>query len=173
MSCQLCQIERIQAKDAWFFDLLQGGIRIIRINRKRLIKATRVVLGYLLAGRKHTKCETIQAATIGRGDFVRVRSKHEIDDTLDYFGRYRGCSFSREMYLHCNKTYRVLKKVDYFYDETRKKLCRAKNLVILENVICSGVQRPYSVRCDRSCFFFFHVDWLERLDANAHMTFPG
>jgi hypothetical protein len=99
---------------------------------------------------------------IGPQDKVRVRSREEILSALDEEGKYGGCKFMRGMYEHCGKTYRVLKNVDFFFDEARQKMVKTKDLVILEGAICSGQQRLFFNRCDRNCFFFWHKAWLEK-----------
>jgi hypothetical protein len=100
---------------------------------------------------------------IGPGDRVRVRSREEIFAALDVERKYRGCKFMRGMYEHCGKTYRVLKNVDFFFDEARQKMVKTKNLVILEGATCIGQQRLYVNRCDRNCFFFWHTEWLDKI----------
>jgi hypothetical protein len=100
---------------------------------------------------------------IGPEDLVRVRPEEEIRSFLDEEGKYRGCKFMRGMYEHCGKTYRVLKNVDFFYDETRQKMVRTRNLVILEGVICRGRRKLFVSGCDRNCYFFWHKTWLQKL----------
>jgi len=100
---------------------------------------------------------------IGPEDRVRVRSKKEIRSLLDEEGKYGGCRFMRGMYEHCGNSYRVLKDVDFFFDEARQKMVKTKGLVILEGANCSGQQRFYFNRCDRNCFFFWHKAWLEKI----------
>jgi len=101
---------------------------------------------------------------IGPEDRVKVRSRDEILSALDDEGKRGGCKFMRGMSEHCGKTYRVLKNVDFFFDEARQKMVKTKDLVILEGATCSGQQRLYFNRCDRNCFFFWHKEWLERID---------
>ncbi|MBN2099417.1 MAG: hypothetical protein JW753_07460 [Dehalococcoidia bacterium] len=76
---------------------------------------------------------------------------------LNGSGRTRGCFFMPGMYKHCGKEYRVFKKVDHFFDETRRGMCKCNNLFLLEGAHCS---KP---ACDRDCFFFWHVSWLEKI----------
>jgi len=97
------------------------------------------------------------------GDIVKVRSKREIQRILDKHGEYKGCSFIREMYDHCDKKYKVYKKIHYFYDEASREMRSCKNILILENVTCSGRQRLYSKNCNRNCFLFWRVEWLEKV----------
>jgi hypothetical protein len=93
---------------------------------------------------------------------VRVHTAEDIRGMLDDHEKYKGCLFIDEMFEHCGKTYKVLKEIDWFFDEAKQKMCKAKNAVILEGVLCSGRQRLYRVSCDRNCFFFWHKDWLEK-----------
>lgn len=97
------------------------------------------------------------------GDRVIVRSRKEIQSMLDKEEKLDGCRFMRGMYDHCGKTYRVLKNVDSFFDEARKKMVRARQLVILDGATCSGSQRLFVNTCDRNCFFFWHKAWLQKV----------
>jgi hypothetical protein len=48
-----------------------------------------------------------------------------------------------------------------------ERLCRLYKtrtvLYILEDLICDGHVECFSRRCDRSCHFFWHPQWLEAL----------
>lgn len=96
------------------------------------------------------------------GEWVRVRPFEEIRATLDAFGALRGCVFMPEMKPYCGTVQRVLKPVNVFLDERDYRLKKVKHTVLLEGVICEGTA-TYG-RCDRSCFFFWRENWLERLD---------
>jgi hypothetical protein len=96
------------------------------------------------------------------GDWVRVRSKEEIDVTLDHWGELRGCSFLGEMYLYCGTRHQVLKPVERFVDERDSRVKKGRGVVLLEGVICEGTEL-YG-RCDRSCFYFWRTEWLEKVE---------
>lgn len=98
------------------------------------------------------------------GEWIKVRSKDEIRRTLNDRERCKGLRFIDEMYEHCGQTYKVLKVVDYFFNEKRQKMYRPRNTVILDGVVCSGKQLLYKVSCDRNCFFFWSVAWLEKTE---------
>jgi len=70
-----------------------------------------------------------------------------------------------EMRPYCRTQQTVLKPLERFFDEREYALKKAKGLVLLQDVMCQGV--ALSGRCDRSCFFFWRVEWLEKLDGNA------
>lgn len=105
------------------------------------------------------------ATTFAAGDLVRVRGEAEIAATLDQWGKLKGCRFMPEMRPYCRTQQTVLKPLERFFDEREYALKKAKGLVLLQDVMCQGV--ALSGRCDRSCFFFWRVEWLEKLDGNA------
>ena len=94
------------------------------------------------------------------GDRVRIRSKEEIRATLDKWNQLRRCSFTEEMWPYCGTTHRVFKRVEKFLDERDYLLKRCKGIVILEGVFCEGT-KDFGP-CDRSCFFFWREEWLEK-----------
>jgi hypothetical protein len=95
------------------------------------------------------------------GDSVRIRSIDEIRATLNPGGRLKGCAFMPEMEQYCGTIQRVYKPVERFLDECDYTVHKAKGLVILENLFCQGIAG--AGRCDRSCFYFWRVEWLEHL----------
>lgn len=101
------------------------------------------------------------ALEINPGDLVRVRSKEEITSTLNSWNEYKGCAFIDDMWDYCGTTQRVFKKVRNFIDERDYRMKRVNGLVILENVFCQGTR--VLGNCDRSCFFFWREEWLEKL----------
>jgi hypothetical protein len=96
------------------------------------------------------------------GDLVRVRPVEEIQATLSYRGELRGCVFMREMHPYCETTQRVLKPIERFLDERDYQLKKCKGMVLLEGIMCQGTELFGS--CDRSCYFFWREEWLERVD---------
>jgi hypothetical protein len=99
------------------------------------------------------------------GDQVRVRSREEIEATLDRWRSLKGCGFLGEMAGYCGTIQRVLKRVERFIDEKDYRLKKASGIVLLEGAICSGTGT--TGRCDRACFFFWREEWLEKLDGWA------
>jgi len=95
------------------------------------------------------------------GDLVRVRSRKEIEKTLNKWNQLKGCSFMEEMWSFCGTTQRVFKRVETFLDERDYLIKKSKGIVILEGVICEGT-KDFG-RCDRSCFFFWRKEWLEKI----------
>src|SRR5512147_900215 len=69
------------------------------------------------------------------GDLVWVRTREEIDSTLDPFKELKGCAFLPEMYQYCGTQQRVLKSMRRFMDERDYKLKKTHDVILLENVI--------------------------------------
>jgi len=96
------------------------------------------------------------------GDWVRVRSRGEIEATLDRWKELKGCAFLEYMWQYCDSTQRVLQPMERFLDERDYKVKKVKGLVLLEGVICRGT--PVFGRCDRCCHLFWREEWLEKID---------
>jgi hypothetical protein len=136
------------------------------INRLRRLLKRR--LRYI----KNTIRETIirkpELLTIGEktiplqpGDLVRVKTKNEIQKTLNRWNQLGGCGFMEEMWPYCGTTQRVFKRVSRFLDERDYRIKKSRQVVILEGVYCTGTID--FGRCDRSCFLFWREEWLERI----------
>ncbi len=95
------------------------------------------------------------------GEFVRVRTIEEIEATLDRWGKCKGCTFLSSMREYCGTTQRVLKPLKRFVDERDYRVKTGRHTYILQNVLCQGVG-SYG-RCDRSCYFFWRAEWLEKI----------
>jgi len=101
------------------------------------------------------------AVPFKEGDLVRVRSREEVISTLDPFKELKGCAFLAEMYQYCGTQQSVLKSMQRFMDERDYKVKKARGVILLENVICSGT--PTFGPCDRCCFLFWREEWLEKI----------
>ena len=108
------------------------------------------------------KQRNISTASLHTGDQVRVRSREEIEATLDRFKEFKGCAFLEYMWQYCGTTQRVLQPMERFLDERDYQVKSSRGIVLLENVICRGT--PVFGRCDRACHLFWRVEWLEKLD---------
>ena len=103
------------------------------------------------------------AKPLEAGDWVRVRSREEIETTLDYWGELKGCGVLDGQWQYCGTTQRVLKPLKRFLDEREYRMKKCKNIVLLQGVTCEGIEA--FGRCDRSCYFFWREEWLEKIDS--------
>ena len=97
------------------------------------------------------------------GDVVRIRSKENISETLDYINKLEGCLFMEQMWEYCGDKFPVMKVVNNIFDEHSHKLHKVHSpLYILEGLICEGVVNSFEHRCDHGCYFLWHEGWLEK-----------
>lgn len=119
-----------------------------------------------LQGKKQTP--PANQTIIQPGDIVRVKSKKDIQSTLNRWNKLNGCAFMEEMWPYCGTQQRVFKRVNKFLDERDYLMKKCNNIVLLEGIICTGT-KDFGP-CDRSCFFFWRDEWLEKIDADQQST---
>jgi len=96
------------------------------------------------------------------GDIVRIKSREEIQSTLNRWNSLKGCAFMEEMWQYCGTIHCVFKRVNKFLDERTYLVRKCKGIVLLESVICNGT-KDFGP-CDRSCFLFWREEWLEKIN---------
>jgi hypothetical protein len=96
------------------------------------------------------------------GEIVRVKSKVEIEATLDHENANRGLYFDGEMSTYCGRTARVLGRVERIVDEHTGKLIEIKSdCILLEGMVCSA---DYHRFCPRAIYSYWREIWLERVE---------
>jgi len=98
------------------------------------------------------------------GDFAEVLALDEIRATLDADRIHDGLKFLRPMEQHCGRTFRVMKRVRYVFDERERRMRKSRSVVLLDGVMCDGAGMYGREGCDRSCFFFWKEAWLRKVD---------
>jgi len=106
-----------------------------------------------------------QKAPTGRldlqpGDLVEVKSRDEIEATLDEDGRNRGLAISPGMLACCGGRYRVASRVERLVIEWSGQLRRIGSTVALEGVTCDGLAQR---GCPRDCYHLWRESWLKRV----------
>lgn len=97
------------------------------------------------------------------GDVVTIRSKEDVVETINPLNKKDGCLFMEQMWNYCGKNFRILKIVKNYFDEYRFKMFKVEPpLYILKDLICDGLVESLEHGCDRSCYFLWHEDWLEK-----------
>ncbi len=99
------------------------------------------------------------------GDLVHVKTKEEIQATLDSHSKNRGLKFTSPMYPYCGGTYRVRARLDTVIREIDGKLMQIHNTVLLEDVVCKGLVR--CVACPRAQYLWWREAWLTKLHVKA------
>jgi hypothetical protein len=96
------------------------------------------------------------------GELVRVRSKAEIEATLDHTNYNRGLSFDGEMVQYCGRLARVQARVSRLIEESNGEMIEiGSDCIILEGVICGG---DYHRFCPRGIYPYWREIWLERAE---------
>lgn len=162
MGCQLKKLDEVRAEKYWVYNVLERGIYILQIIKRNLLYLKYKLTNLANSQKNNSDFFEEKRTQMRPGDMVMVKSRQEMRKMLDPWGKYKGCLFTGRMYEYCGKTYTIFKEVDYFYDEVKQRMCKCKDIVLLDNVLCNGRQKLYLEDCDRSCFYFWHKDWLKK-----------
>jgi hypothetical protein len=165
---QACQIN--------FYAVREGSISNLQIIwqfRNRLKRFSKRRINYVLYFLKkffRKEPESLSLPVISKpldrplqpGDRVRIRSRAEIEQTNNQWNELKGCGFMEEMWPYCGTEQVVMKRVERFLDESTYRMQKTRGLVLLQGLMCAGTID--FGRCDRSCFFFWREEWLERIE---------
>ena len=95
------------------------------------------------------------------GDLVRIRSKQEIELTLNGDLLNRGMGFDAEMARHCGQIARVARRIEHIIDEQTGRMLHMRSpCLVLEGIVCEGA---FSASCPRSITPYWREIWLERV----------
>jgi hypothetical protein len=95
------------------------------------------------------------------GEIVRVKTRREIEQTLNSASKNRGLWFDREMHRFCGGEFRVAAVVRNIVDEASgKMLTMGSPCIVLEGVAATG---EYLGLCPQHELIFWHEVWLERV----------
>jgi len=159
--CQIYCLESMSPPLDRFAVITQKRNRLKRIARRRF----QYLLNWLREWRQGD-AGTIPMAIPSKqefnpGDPVRIKSIEAIKQMLNRWNQLKGCGFMEEMRPYCGTTQKVLKAVEKFLDERDYLIKKCKGILILERVMCEGT-KDFGA-CDRSCYFFWREEWLERI----------
>jgi len=97
------------------------------------------------------------------GELVRIKSKREIESTLDADFRNWGLWFDPEMVRFCGGEHRVLMRVNRQIDEKSGKMITFTNpCIVLEGVTATGEYKAFALLNER---IYWREIWLERVPA--------
>jgi hypothetical protein len=163
--CQLYDLAGIAKPLHIGESIYQRRKRVKRIIKRRL-RYVQNVFSEITGREKELLRTSTEASTkilnLKPGELVRIKSRDEIQNTLNRWNALKGCAFMEEMWQYCGTTHRVFKRVNQFLDERTYLVRKCKGIVLLEGVICHGT-KDFGP-CDRSCFLFWREEWLEKID---------
>src|SRR6185295_17684503 len=105
------------------------------------------------------------------GEYVRIKSQSEIEETLNEIGLNRGLSFDcQEMAPFCGKVFKVRGSVTKILDElTGKMLLMKEPCIYLEGVVCTSQYSSCRLNCPRAFPCYWREIWLERVEVPDEM----
>jgi hypothetical protein len=96
------------------------------------------------------------------GDWVQIRSKEEILETLDEKGRINGLPFMPQMFDFCGQRFQVVKSAHKTCDTVNQSGGRVlPDTVHLDQLRCDGAAFG---GCKAACLLFWKESWLRRVD---------
>lgn len=97
------------------------------------------------------------------GEFVVVKTKREIEATLDDHRRNRGLFFDLDMLRYCGGRYRVLRRVERLIDERTGRMSEPRTpCIVLEGVVATGEYHAFRAQNE---FILWREIWLRRADS--------
>ncbi|MEV8513127.1 hypothetical protein [Dactylosporangium sp. NPDC051484] len=141
--------------------------RFQRASNKKLPKWARIrggkEWGYL-RGKAAGKTPDLRTG-LQPGDLVRIKSREEIEPTLNGDLLNRGMGFDAEMARFLGRTARVVRRVDHIIDEHTGRMIYMKNpCLVLEGIICEGA---FNANCPRAITPYWREIWLEKVEEGA------
>lgn len=99
------------------------------------------------------------------GEYVRIRTQQEIEQTVNKHGKNRGLGFDpEEMAPFCGRVVKVRKSVTKIVDEGTGKMLQMKEpCIMLEGVTCRGEYASFRLNCPRAIPSYWREIWLERV----------
>lgn len=137
-------IERVVGK-------VRGGLGI-RSGVRRIVKT---------AANAPVKPRVGSSSKFAPGSWVRVRSKEDVDKTLDEHKKLRGLVYVPAQFATCGRVYRVDRRVRRIRDDAGQ-LRPVSGTVLLEGVTCDG--HGEGLGCGRHCPLMYRDEWLEPAD---------
>lgn len=103
---------------------------------------------------------------LNTGELVRIKSKIEIEKTVDETGKNRGLSFDKEMAPYCGRVVKIRKSVSKIIDEKTNRMRHMKQpCIMLEGVVCTSLYTECRLMCPRAIPSYWREIWLEKVEA--------
>lgn len=107
------------------------------------------------------------------GEVVEIRSKAEIEQTVNRRNRNRGLAIDEEMTTFCGGRYRVTTRVDRIINEQTGEMMEFNNpCIVLDGVFCKGEYSAKRIMCPRRITAYWREIWLKRVEPGS-ATPPG
>ncbi len=171
--CQMTQWPRSTTPLSWhdprhyLRDLLSGNVRAGRFVAGTAIAVFNSVqrrfggAQFPMCSPRKSQNSQNAALDLRPGELVRIKSKREIEATLDARMRNRGLWFAPDLLRFCGGKYRVLMRVNRLIDEKSGKMIGLSNpCIVLEGIADTGDYIAFVVLNER---IYWREVWLERV----------
>ncbi|MEY9183900.1 hypothetical protein ABIG06_005475 [Bradyrhizobium sp. USDA 326] len=112
----------------------------------------------------------LASMSIQSGDWIEVRTKDEILNTLDKAGRLNGLPFMPQMFQYCGQRFRVYKRAHKTCDTVSgKSLGRKLADGIHLDIRCDGKAHG---GCQAACLLFWKEAWLKPVASTSTISSP-
>jgi hypothetical protein len=99
------------------------------------------------------------------GEVVEIRSKAEIEKTVNGENRNRGLNLDEEMTTFCGGRYRVTTRVNRIINEQTGEMTEFNNpCIVLDGVVCKGEYAAMRLMCPRRITAYWREIWLKRVE---------
>lgn len=135
--------------------------RFIQIAGLALLNLFRKALGFKEIGRLAGAQSKSSRKTLGlqTGEWVRIKSHAEIEQTLNAASRNRGLLFEPEMSDYSGQYFQMEFPIEKMIHEETGEMLHLNNTVALKGLTCQGL---CAKSCPRSNYWFWREDWLDR-----------
>ena len=106
----------------------------------------------------------MKTSNLKAGDWVEVRSKKEILETLDSKGQLDGMPFMPEMFAFCGQRFRVYKRAHKTCDTVFPVRGRRVEGAVHLETRCDGQSHG---GCQAGCLLFWKEAWLKPMASNS------
>jgi hypothetical protein len=178
--CQMTELPGATTRLSWrdprhyWRDLRSGNVRLIPFISAVALALFNTVQrrrgGPVVPYREPTdrKSSPKEVLDLKPGEVVRVKTKLEIEQTLNSASKNRGLWFDREMHRFCGGEFRVATVVRDIVDEASgKMLTMGSPCIILEGVAATG---EYLGLCPQNELIYWREAWLERLPSRSEVS---
>jgi len=168
--CQMTEIIRastqLSQRDPrhYWRDLVGGNVRlgpllvVLSVRMFNAVQWRRTGMSWPVLKPLESDASPHQELGLQPGQWVRVRSKHEIESTLNRKLRNRGMELGTDMLFCCGGSHRVAARVERIVDERTGALLELKTpSILLEGAHANGG----TVLTPQNEFFFWREIWLE------------
>ncbi len=140
---------------------------LIAMFGRPVLRRARWFAASLVPGRAAPAVAIETSLGLQPGEWVEVRSRDEILQTLDAEGRHKGLYFTMDMYRRSGHRMQVRQRIERVIVEQTGRLQQVRDTVILEGSICDRYRG-----CARGMPILWREAWLKRVDQSLATTAP-